>query len=138
VNIYPPTPQARGATGNPVNRQSLASRQAFFMSFLASGRDSDAPLLPACVRNVLFALAFVLTMAFAFPSHAQAQAAGYWTYGNTGMCAGAYCSSAMAACEAYRAADVGSPTAVITAFTPNPRLNEYFTCTVVGPIDGTA
>jgi RHS repeat-associated protein len=117
VNIHAPAPQARGATGIPVNRQSLASRRAFFSSF--------------------FALAIVFAMSLGFSSHAHAQT-GYWTYGTSGMCGGTYCSSAMAACEQYRANDVGSPTAVITGFTPDPRLNEYFACTVTGPIDGTA
>lgn len=117
VNIRAPAPLARGATGIPVNRQSLASRRAFFSSF--------------------FGLAILFVMTLGFSSHAHAQT-GYWTYGTTGLCGGTYCASAMAACEQYRANDVGSPTAVITAFGPNPRLNEYFTCSVVGAVDGTA
>lgn len=53
MNIHALAPQARGATGIPVNSQSLASRRAFFSSF--------------------FALAILFVTAFAFPNHAQAQ-----------------------------------------------------------------
>jgi RHS repeat-associated protein len=44
----------------------------------------------------------------------------------------------MVACEQYRANDVGPPPAVIYAFTPNPRLNQYFNCSISGSISGTA
>src|SRR5277367_4576739 len=53
VNIHATAPQALGATGIPVNRQSLASRRAFSSSF--------------------FALAIVFAMMFGFSCRAQAQ-----------------------------------------------------------------
>src|SRR5580700_2036795 len=85
-------------------------------------------------RIVVFLFALV---ALAFVAPAPAHAQGYWTWGTTGLCGSAYCTSAMAACDAYRAQDssgiYGPPQ--IVAFLPNPRLNEYFTCSVEGGID---